>query len=315
MYFPFIKVRLLQLKREVILLGPFYTLFFLGLFTFAGLVLHRQMNLLPNAYYALAIISLLPLSIQLTRNDKRFVATTANRPHLVYFFEYIFFSIPIIIVMLLSQHGHLTFLLLPIYYIIALIEYQPRRRKGIIPYSRFLPADNFEWIAGFRRYGWYILPVYVLALAFIPAKFVSLLLLWLILGIISSFYQEGEPLTILMAKEIPARKFIRQKLRNHLKLYSLFSLPIIPGYSLLNWETAWVALLLFLLSIINVCFFILSKYSHYVPNTKIKSNNISIGLALISMLIPFFLPLPLLMSIRAYAKSKNNLKQYLDAYD
>ena len=314
-YFPFIKVRLLQLKREIILLGPFYTLIYLGLFILAGLLLHHQMNRLPNAYYALAVISLALLSIQISRTDKRFVATTVSSPPIVYFSEYLFFSIPVFIIILISSHWYLFFPLLVLYYAIALINYNPRKRTGRIPYSRFLPSDNFEWIAGFRRYAWYILPVYVLALVFLPAKFVSLLLLWMILGILSSFYLECESLTMLQAKELSAGNFIRDKLRSHLKVFSLFALPVVLGYSLLNLETAWVALLLFLLSIINLSFFILSKYSLYVPNVTIKSNNIWIGLALISVLIPFFLPLPLIMSIRAYAKSKKNLQPYLDAYD
>jgi len=314
MTFPFIRVRLTQLKREVILLGPLYSLFYLGLFTLAGLLLHHQMNRLPNAYYGLVLISLVILSIQINRTDKRFVATTVSSPALIFFNEYLFFSIPVFIIILLSIHWYLFFPLIVLCYVISLINYQPRKRTGRIPFTRYIPSDNFEWIAGFRKHGWYILLVYVMALAFLPAKFVSLLLLWLILGILSSFYQECEPLSILQAKELNSKSFIRDKIRNHLKVYILFSLPIILGYSVLNMETAWVAWLLFLLAIINLCFFILSKYSNYEPNIRIKSNGILIGLALISMLIPFFLPLPMLMSIRAYNKSKKNLQPYLDAY-
>ncbi len=311
----FLRLRLIQLAREIEALGIFRALLCLGLLFAAGFGFYRQMQSYPNRIYAIALAMLVILTIQIRRNDKKFISTMVTCPTLIYFSEYLFFSLPLLIIVIAAARWSYAIPYLLLCILISLISYRHKPKAGIINLSGIVPADAFEWIAGIRKHSWYILPLYLCAIALVFVKFASLFLLIMVLSAIASFYQECEPLNILQVKELSAKRFIWKKLKSHVKLYLLSAAPIIAGYCLFNPETAWVAMLIFILSTINLCFFILSKYALYQPGIKLTSNSVATGIALISMFIPFLLPLPLIMCLRDYNRALSNLDHYLNAYN
>ena len=72
--------------------------------------------------------------------------------------------------------------------------------------------------------------LYILALGLSFYQYASLFFLWLMLSVIASFYNESEPLNVLLAKELTAKKFIRLKIFTHLKLYLIVFIPVLFVY-------------------------------------------------------------------------------------
>lgn len=310
----YLHIRMLQLYRELKAVGPLYLLLFLVLFGFAEVMLYQQMSEFSRAIWLPAVLVFAVASVHLSRNDHEFVRLTTHKPQHLFFAEYIVFSSPFWLVMLCTANGYLALSVFPFLWGLSFLRFRNKKRAGWIPYGKWIPADNFEWIGGMRQYFRYLLPLYLLALGMLPFLFVSLFWLWIFQTLLAGFYFTGEPVEVLLASELPPAKFLRRKLLRHLKLFVILILPIVVGYALFHPETAWVAGLFFLLSCTNLCVFILSKYSIYQPNKKLSANSTKITLAFLSVLIPFLLPLPILLCITEYGKAKTRLKPYLDAY-
>ena len=158
-----LKIRLIQLKREIIKLGFLYTLFSILLLLLGGFILYNQFNSYPNVLFVLAIITVVVSTIHIDRKDKRFIAKITTKPKSIFLIEYLFFSIPVFILLILSKYWFFSILLIFGYCSLIFIKYNRLPKVGIINYSKFIPSSNFEWIAGFRKYFWRIAIIYLLA--------------------------------------------------------------------------------------------------------------------------------------------------------
>lgn len=318
MIFYFIKTRLNQLKREMIAIGRWRLILILLFLILGGWFVFKKMNKSPDYYYTTALFVLIILIIHVYRKDKRFIKITGSNPPKIYFFEYTFFSIPLLVLMSFTIRWYCLFILLGFNVFISFIDYTPPQTiRGGYSFS-FIPKNNFEWISGIRKNLWILSGLYLLALALLKYPYASLFILWIMLAVIASFYKECEPFDIINLSEFPPKLFIIQKLKLHFKSYIIFSLPILVGYGIFHLNTAWEALIIFILSLINFFLFILSKYAIYEPGQDLSANNLLVTIIHLCMLVPvigqFLFPVPLLMSIRAYRKSLHNLNLYLDAY-
>lgn len=315
MIIKFINLRIIQIKRELNKLGIFFSLFYLCLFTFAGIFVFNKITQYPDYALPVSFVNIMILStIHINRKDKKFVASIVLKPGLIFFVEYLILSIPFLAIILFSNCWYYSILLLPVIYAIILINYTPKHKTKLTGISKIIPLNNFEWIAGLRKYFWIILFLYSVALTVLFTSYVSLFFLWLILGIIASFYQECEPVNILQLDELPAKHFIIKKLKNHISIYLIFAFPIIAGYCIFNIETAWVALIFYFLTTINICFFLLLKYSFYKPSKFIETK-IFVAIAQFGIIFPFLVLVPLIMCFRQYKIAKINLESYLNAYN
>lgn len=316
MIIKFINLRIIQIKRELNNLGIFFSLFYLCLFVFLGIFAFKEVSQYPGTLFVSSGLNIILLStIHINRKDKKFVTSIVSRPGLLFFVEYVILSIPFLVIILISDYWYYSILYFPIYFAIVLINYTPKNKAKFTGISKIIPLNNFEWIAGFRKYFWLILILYFIAAALLFINYVSLFFLWLILGIISSFYQECEPVNIIQLDELPVNSFIIKKLKDHIGIYLLFALPLITGYCLFNIETAWIALIFYFLSTINLCFFILVKYSFYKPDKTLIAYRIFAAIAQCGIIFPFLLLVPLIMCFRQYKIAKLNLEKYLDAYN
>ena len=174
-----------------------------------------------------------------------------------------------------------------------------------------LPS-NFEWISGFRKSFFYLIPIYILALAFCWVRIFPLFLLWFVTVTIASFYQECEPLQILKEGSMSPQKFLKRKMIQHSKMLFLLYAPVLIANTVFNTGNWFVNLLFIPTQIALLCFSICLKYSNYYPNKNLIMNNMILALVSVGSIIPYFLPVPLLMAFDYYSKAKNNLKNYLN---
>ncbi|MDR1056874.1 MAG: hypothetical protein LBL90_13940 [Prevotellaceae bacterium] len=125
-------------------------------------------------------------------------------------------------------------------------------------------------------------------MCFVP--YASLVVIWILTLVFSSFYEENESLPVLLATEQPAGKFLKWKITTHLGLYLQFIIPAILVYSIINYQTWHIAVIVLLLCMLNFVFFIVSKYTVYLSETRQPINISVIMLVLMdNLLSPFYL--------------------------
>jgi len=178
--------------------------------------------------------------------------------------------------------------------------------------SSLIPHSNFEWISGFRRSFLFLIPVYFLAIVFSWFRFLPLFLLWFITVSIASFYTECEPLHILKQNSLSPRYFLRRKIFLHSKSLVLLCIPVLLVNSIFNIEYWYINVLFLPVQLSLLCFAICLKYSTYRPNINLPGNNIILSLASIGTIVPFFLPIPLILAFKYYGNAKLNLEKYLN---
>lgn len=315
----FISIRLLQGFRELKTLGWWRVAVLLVVMLGAAIAFYRQMQLFPGCLYAAGVVAAVVSVIHLSRKDQKFMLLTGSVPLKIYLAEYTFFSLPVLLIMVFSPHWYLAPALVVWYLGLSRVYRVPLRKIRSIRTFPLIPRDNFEWRSGIRTNLWPLLVLYLLCLGFLSYAYVSLFVLWILMAFIIPFYQEFEPLEILGCWELDPRAFLRKKITSHLWFFLLVTAPVMVGYGLFHPGEAWIALVVWLLSLINLAFFILSKYAAYTPGGKMPGGNFPVSLVHLSMLVPvagpFLFPLPLLMGIRAYRKSLVTLKPYLDVYN
>ncbi len=128
----------------------------------------------------------------------------------------------------------------------------------------------------------------------------------------TKFYIECEPLAILSLWKKNARSLIIHKIKAHTKLFYILTSPILISYLFFNPDHIWICLFLVLFWWIGIGFNVTLKYSTYIPNEKLKANTIIMCISTCCILIPFLLPLPLIMMFRNYNLSVKKITTYLN---
>ncbi len=303
------------MKRQLKGMTLVHYLFLLLVLIYLGYNCFHNAKKFPEQLILLSLAFLILFFIHINRKDKRFLSHITQQKNIIYFSEYLVFSSPLWIILIASGVWYLSMLWAMLLFFLSLISYTPARLKSTAPLNRFIPDNNFEWKAGFRKYQIWIVVLYAASLALLYYPYASLFVLWFLFMIISEFYNHGESFEILRANEIPVKKFLLQKIKNHCKLYLLFISPVIILSTLIHPETWWVVCFFVLFTFIIMCYFIVSKYSLYEAGKSVTGNEIMKALVLISIALPFFLPVPLLLTIRNFIKAGKNLNVYLNAYN
>ena len=306
-----LNIRLIQIKRELNDAGP-------GAFLIAGLLwflIYTCFTLFqktPEAYYLTGFLIVICLWLQLYRKDKAFVYNHINNAYIEIYIEYIVLVFPFSVSSLLTRKWMCFPVLLVSLLAIPLLKYTTRQKTYLKNISSLIPARDFEWISGIRKSFAFLVPLYMIAIAFSWFKIFPLLLLWFISVSIASFYNECEPLHILKEGNLSAKKFIEQKMLRHSKYLVMLYTPILIINTIFNFDY-WLLNLLFIpAQILLLCFSICLKYSNYQPNKNPISTNIILSLTSLGALIPYFLPIPLFLTLEYSSKAKNNLNNYLN---
>ena len=307
-----IKIRLIQIKHEAKDTGT-YLVLVIGTICFLVFTSYKIYLQTSYAYYLTGILLLICLSIQLNRKDKRFVYNHVKNPFLEIYAEYIAVVFPFLVTSLFTKNW-LCFPILIISLLpLPLIKIYFIQKTYFKNLSILLPSTIFEWISGFRKSFTLIIPLYILAISISWFRILPLFLLWLITISIQSFYYECESIQILRERNYSSKQLINRKLISHSKYLLFFYTPILVVNTSFHNDQWFVNLLFILIQITLLCLAICIKYSNYKPAQSSFSNNIVISIISISSIIPYLLPIPLLMTIKYYQKAKCNLKTYLHA--
>ena len=310
MTFTLLQIRTIQIKRELQKLGILYKailLLFLICAVFCTFSLYKQAE--TAIYTSLALIISI-MSLHFSRPDKAFILKHIENPYLEILSEYIIFTIPFTILCLFTRQWYYYPITIMAFAIIVPIQFSIKQKTAIPTLSKLIPAYNFEWIGGVRKNYIFLTLCVLLALGTSWLKLFPLIPLWLFTCITIAFYQECEPLYILFAHSRTSKHFLATKIKRHCAMLITVLLPILIINSYFNPEMAWINLIFLIVELSLLVFAILLKYSTYSPNDKLSGNNILISFACVGTLIPFLLPIPLIMSIRNYGRAVNNLNSY-----
>jgi hypothetical protein len=160
-----------------------------------------------------------------------------------------------------------------------------------------------------------LLPLWIIGL-FTSFFIGSVPIVLFILGVIPfSFYEKGEPYQMILAYEMGPTQFLFRKIKMQISLFSLLSLPLIAAFLIFHRETWYIPIIEYFIFISLYIYLILTKYAFYEPNRKSPPAQVFGAIGAFSGIIPVFLPLVWLLSIRFFFKSKENLNVYLNDYN
>ena len=303
-------IRWRQARKELRGTGLLYALVLLVLVFLASAYLYGQFGKAGSAWFFSGLIVFSVLSVQLGRRDKAFVGRHMEQPVLSLYLEYLVLPLPFTAPVMATPYWYLFLMMQACFYGIAHIRATPAKKTWWQGLSRFIVPRDFEWLAGMRQAGFLVLFLYGTALALSWLIVAPLVCLWLITVRITSFYLECEPLALLWSNADTPVQLLRGKIKRHVRLLLLLLLPALILHTLLCPSMLWINLAFLLLQVLLLVFAILLKYTTYTPGKLISGNNILMGLAALSIAIPFLLPVPLLMSMRNYRRALRQLKAY-----
>jgi hypothetical protein len=310
MTFHLLKIRSIQLTRLLRDLGLYVILIIAALFFFIyASYLYFQKS--PECYFVAAALILIPLSFQSARNDIAFVHHHLDNPHFEVYAEYAVLVSPFALPALFTSQWYLV----PVIYVVLLSVpfYAPQARSKITikSFSCLIHPSDFEWISGVRRIFKSMLLLYMLAFILSWLRIAPLIFLWILTTMTSTFYEESESIQMLRAGNPGIRSLLHHKLFRHIRYLVILFLPVLVINTAFN-PDYWLINMLFLLTQISLLYFnIVFKYAMYEPGVNLKSNSIITGIMSIGALVPFFLPVPVIMSVIYYFRSRKNLQNYL----
>src|SRR3972149_1664235 len=178
------KIRFLQLYRLLKDIGIFrfaVLILILGFISIMGFNLLKQPE---NTNKAIIISALILLFIHAARKDKRFLKVTFKNVYLIYWLEYFFLILPVLIIWIIFKNltgaGELLLIgsLIPLIYLNIGLQNTSSILKILInPFSSnlnfnfnirlpFINCYAFEWTSGIRRNLFILAPAYLLFLSF-----------------------------------------------------------------------------------------------------------------------------------------------------
>jgi hypothetical protein len=311
----FIKIRLTQLFRGIIGIGIFRIIFLILLFgylmTFVFLLTENQ----TNALYVVGTISLLTLWIQTKRKDKVFLKTNFEKYKLIYFAEYLALSFIAIIFLTIHLQWIPLLILLATFSLIIQLDIKMKQRSLNTKLQRMIPSECFEWKAGVRKTIFILIPVWLIGF-FTSFLTGSVPIVMFILGIIPlSFYETGESYQMIIVYEKGTNSFLFYKIKMQILLFSIITIPLITAFVVFHYEIWYIPIAEYFIFISIHTYSILTKYAFYEPNNKSQAAVAFGTIGALGGIIPVFLPVVWLLSIRFFLKSRENLKLYLNDFN
>lgn len=313
----YFKIRALQILRLLKELGVFRLLFIIGI---AILIFSLCVRIISAYELSALIFSLvLPATIQFSRKDLLFIRTSFANANILLFLEYIFITLPILIISLLFARHFIVFALcIVIIFLISNIfitRTKDKRQKQIFNWHKYLISPNFfEWISGLRKNPiFFIIYLIGLLLSFFP--FVSAITMIICAFILSSFFLEPEPLSYILSYEIGEKKFMHNKIFRNLYKYLIFVFPLFILGLLFNPDQYIMLSVILLSSVIGFVTIIVSKYATYIPNHTSVGFNLISTLILMSIIFPPLMIITIPLLLINYLGAIENLKKYLNDYN
>ncbi len=326
------KIRLLQLfrllKGRVLIRIIILLLLLLYAELTFGSIVYTFLVQSQNTITSLIIIGLLILSAHASRKDKNFLENIFKNPYSIYLSEYLLLSLPFFIIWLINYNLIGLGGLILISFVIPLIRLKLNLRNiGSIsmlllnPFSTnlnsklkvslpFISPVSFEWISGIRRNLLILTPTYLFILAFSFKPNVAEVGLIFLSILISGFYFYGESREFVESFANSPKEFILKKILINFRQLLIVFTPILL-ISLIFQTSTWYYLIgaLIVSSLIQV-YAVVYKYGLFEENTNLNRNKIIFLLFALSIVIPSFIFVPIIIGIRSYKKALKNLNQY-----
>lgn len=305
-----LKIRFKQLIRIVNSLGIGRFIFIVIVLAMIFLFVFMSIKSREGDYFTGSIWLVLILVLHLKRKDLTFMRSHIERFRLLLFIEYSLISIPVIggLIYWNKYAEFAVFLILLTG--IALSTKSIRKLTLNTWLQRLIPDQCFEWKSGIRSSLLLLVPLYIIGIA-VSGWPATVPVVMILLGLITvGFNEKNEPLPMLLVFERSPNNLLLIKIRNHLLLFSLFVVPLMIVYLVRNPEYWYIVTIIFLLNILIQSYSVLTKYSFYQPHV-LSGNQIFNILGSVSILVPLLIPLVIVLGIRFYFKSVNNLNQYL----
>jgi hypothetical protein len=303
-------IRLRQLKREVDGLS-LYIIPIIAIAAYAAFVVFKEFQKTENSLYIIISLSLLCLSIHFSRKDKGFVFKHIDNPHVQIFFEYVALTLPFSISCMVTKSWYCYPLLLAILFCIPFLKFEFRQSVRFKNLSNIISATNFEWLSGFRKQYISFILLYIFVIAFCWLKILPLFLLWFLTIIIVSFYSECESIQVLREPNKKPKHFLTAKLKACIIYMLILYTPIVIVNSFFNPDFLIINLLFIPIQISLIGFAICFKYSSYKPNLAKIVNSIPLAIVSMGSILPYFIPVPIILFCIYFYKAENHLKQYL----
>ena len=272
---------------------------------------------LPVQGYNYAIPGIVLLLIYLVHRGRKdyFFLSKLSIPAWIYFTEYIVFSIPLLILLVIFKQYASLLIYAALLLAISSVKPSPKGIKGKTYHAwvKHIPAGMFEWQSGIRAGLPAIISFYGLGLAGVFNIWLSVTSFILLSLSFISFYGANESQKILAAPELNPRDFLQHKIGQHVKYGVLFLLPLLLA-AFVHYQY-WPYILVAFAAVINLLVFaILAKYAYYRPAS---TGGLSQLISSMAWLCSIMLPLSIFVfcvNILLYFKAKQNLNYYLDAY-
>ncbi len=305
-----LNIRWWQIRKELTGIGLLYAFAVLLILFVTVLFLSKQYAIVPNAFVVAGCILLSIFSLHAGRKDKEFVLKHLKNPQRQMFTEYAVFSLPATLPVLFTSQWWLFIMMQGAFMLISSLSVTISETIRFRFLSRWIHPRDFEWLSGLRKSFPFMVFLYFAAWSLSWIMVAPLVCLWLITVNVSSFYIECESLFILRARYNNPKQLLWSKMKRSSSILLTLSLPVLILNSIFCPYMLWINAAFVIVQLILLHFAILLKYALYSPSVTLAGNNILLGIASLSGLIPFLLPLPMLMNIRNYGRALRNLENY-----
>lgn len=288
-----------------------------ALFVFLAVQLFSQTSVWPNAMFVAIGALLIIGAIHIKRPDTQFLKTSFPNYKSIVLTEYLVFSLPIMVMMLLHQQWFAlaTFAL----GILLVSRLGVRKKPTTLTINKkivdLIPPMAFEWKAGLRQSWLLLIPVWMVGFATI--NFIgSAPLAILVVGILTfAFYEEGEPYNTLTVFELSPACFIKQKAMMNMAIFTVLMAPHTIAFMAIHRDYWYIAPAALIVLTTLHGYLTLTKYAFYRPNVKLAAAQSFCTIGFVSIFAPIILPVVWLLAIRFYFFPIKNLKPYLHDFD
>lgn len=302
------RFRIKQITREINALGFVYFLLVAAVFVFLNYLSWVTIQNANLSYYTLFLF-LPALALVFYRQDLRFLKKFTHSFRWILALDYMLILLPVLLIATLKQEYKFAVYALVCILFFTFFPGLKTVKSGRAYHFRQLSAFAFEWKAGLRKHGIFVLTLSLSSLLLAWAPAVTIVLQWLLHSVIISFYQTTEGGDILRTHNSSANSLLIRKTGFACKYQFLLQVVPFGLYLVFHVEHFWIIGLFLLLSVISLVFTIVTKYSYYEAGAKTQPSSVLQAVGMISFLIPFLVPVPLVLSIIHYQKALRKLER------
>lgn len=307
----FLLLRVRLLFRHLLLLGAWYgSVVTAAVFLYFLVLFHLPAGSNGTLYTSVVLVLFPVLAIHFSRKDVRLLKSLSSNTYAFLWSEYNLLLIPGLVLLLVKGFYTAASVVAALAQILPLVTYDahPKNRK-LLAFS-FIPPWQYEWRSGLRKNTVIMVLLFLLSLTALIYPFVSFFFVWIMHAIIVSFYQQHESEAIIRQAQTIRPAILLNKVLSGIAGQLALFLPLALIHALIHRPSHAVVLFLMLLFTVSLGFSIVVKYRYFQPGETGGPASIYQTLAIISPLIPFLLPFPLLLGWAFWKKANHTISCY-----